>query len=181
MAEEKKYLDRGGLERTWSKIKTYMGNNYAAKSHMHTASQITDFATQVDSRINSKVGDAAIIDYSNQSKSGTDGSTAVGNSSRSISVSLDSIAINNIACIKLTASIIFEVYGMSPIESTEIDITYNINVKFPSGGTYLYNNTFYSGGSAIKTFSKTERLKGNSNGTSYTKSFTSIFEIIRVA
>lgn len=38
----KKYLDGAGLDHTWDKIKSYLGNNYAAKSHTHTASQITD-------------------------------------------------------------------------------------------------------------------------------------------
>lgn len=38
----KKYLDNAGLDHTWDKIKTYLTNNYAAKSHTHTASQITD-------------------------------------------------------------------------------------------------------------------------------------------
>lgn len=156
-----------------------MGNNYAAKSHTHTASQITDFATQVDSRINSKVGDAAIIAYSNQSKSGTDGSTAMNDGSRTISVSLNSIAANNIACIKLTASIAFKVFKNST--SGQAGITYKINVKLPSGGTYFYNNAFYSGGSTIKTFSKTESLTGSYAGVSYTKTFTDNLEIIRVA
>lgn len=157
-----------------------MGNNYAVKSHTHTASQITDFATQVDNRISSKVGDAAIINYSNQSKSGTDGSTTTGNSSRTISVSLDSIAINNIACIRLTASITFKAYSQSSVIKNCV-IAYNINVKLPSGGTYLYNDTLYSGGSTIKTLSNEELFDSTTSGKSYTKSLSGSFEIIRVA
>lgn len=43
----KKYLDNVGLDHTWDKIKTYLTNNYAAKSHTHTASQITDLDTKL--------------------------------------------------------------------------------------------------------------------------------------
>lgn len=41
----KKYLDNVGLDHTWDKIKSYLTSNYAAKSHTHTVSQITDLGS----------------------------------------------------------------------------------------------------------------------------------------
>lgn len=59
-----KYLDDSGLSRMWSKVKTYVSNNYATKSalsdglagkanssHTHTSSQITDLNTQLNKRL----------------------------------------------------------------------------------------------------------------------------------
>ena len=43
----KKYLDNVGLDHTWGKIKAYLTNNYAAKSHTHTANQITDLDAEL--------------------------------------------------------------------------------------------------------------------------------------
>ena len=43
----KKYLDGAGLDHTWDKIKAYLTNNYAAKSHTHTANQITDLDAEL--------------------------------------------------------------------------------------------------------------------------------------
>lgn len=42
----KKYLDGAGLDHMWDKIKSYLGKNYAAKSHTHTANQITDLDSE---------------------------------------------------------------------------------------------------------------------------------------
>lgn len=44
----KKYLDKGGLEHTWTKIKSWVNTQLAGKansSHTHTYSQITDLSS----------------------------------------------------------------------------------------------------------------------------------------
>ena len=48
-----KYLDNAGLDHMWDKIKTYLTNNYAAKSHMHTIAQITNLQTTLNGKANS--------------------------------------------------------------------------------------------------------------------------------
>lgn len=45
---DKNYLDRGGLEHTWAKIKSWVNTQLAGKanlSHTHTYSQITDLSS----------------------------------------------------------------------------------------------------------------------------------------
>lgn len=48
-----KYLDNAGLDRVWDKIKTYLTNNYAVKSHTHTIAQITNLQTTLNGKANS--------------------------------------------------------------------------------------------------------------------------------
>ena len=48
----KKYLDNVGLGRMWNRIKVYLTNNYAAKSHTHTIAQITSLQTTLNGKAN---------------------------------------------------------------------------------------------------------------------------------
>lgn len=125
---EKQYLDKGGLEHTWSKMKTYMGNAYASKSHTHTASQITDFTTQVDNRINSKMPNMSAFVRKRSS-------TYVVNSNRVNSaenVYLPSMAVGEL--------MFFNVYYVRNASGNSA----RAYLKAPSGGTYSFLN-FSSG------------------------------------
>lgn len=168
----------GGLEHAWSKMKTYMGNTYASKSHTHTASQITDFTSQVDNRINSKMGSYASIKYGSQSKTSST-SFSRGTQSLSFTVTLDAMSVNQLAYIKFTA--VLNMTGPNDM-ITNKQAPYTVNVNLPSGGTYWYNGTFYSGGSKLVSKTGTVDLTwipGMSSTISKTESWN--LNIVRVA
>ena len=158
-------------------MKTYMGNAYASKSHTHTASQITDFASQVDSRINSKMGSYASIKYGSQTKNVGAGSFAGNPGTVNGTITLDSIAINQFNFVKMSGTISFTL----SIVFDQWDITTNVTVKLPSGGTYYIEGKGYlSGGSTIET------LSGKASGATGTNktwkwSYSANYNIVRVA
>lgn len=116
-----KYLDGAGLDHMWDKMKAYLGNNYAVKSHTHTASQITDLSVaitsvrQVDTTIDTSV-------------------------SGDISYTIPSMAIKEILTIRI---------NIPKLSSGSASKDYHIYL--PSGGTYflLDFGLAYSGGAQI--------------------------------
>ena len=48
-----KYLDNAGLDHMWDKIKAYLGDSYATKSHTHTIAQIIDLQMTLNGKANS--------------------------------------------------------------------------------------------------------------------------------
>ena len=137
-----KYLDNAGLSRMWTRIKSYLSSNYATKSalssglsgkanssHTHTTSQITNLATYVDGRIDSKL----------PSNSGPD-------------IAIKDMGINQNTTGAKTYTIpsmsIGDLYFCSGYANARSG---SVTVKLPSGGTYLVwapnnpsMNTYYT-------------------------------------
>lgn len=112
-----------------------MGNAYASKSHTHTASQITDFTSQVDSRINSKMPDT---------------STFIKRRNAFVSV-YDNYSSSNPRTITLPSMSVGELM----IFRCKVYQTQTLIVRAPSGGTYsIYSNVVgtISGGSTIARY-----------------------------
>lgn len=137
-----KYLDDSGLSRMWSKVKTYVSNNYATKSalsdglagkanssHTHTSSQITDLQTKLD-KIPTITKSSATANMLNNH------------------YTLPSLAVGEIRFHTLTAN----------------QIHNNRYVKLPSGGTYgIIYEDIISGGYSSETKLEIGVYAGSSN------------------
>ena len=136
-----KYLDDSGLSRMWSKVKTYMSNNYAAKSHTHTIAQITSLQTMLDGKANSSHTHTSSQITDLQTKSirplKTNGTTTT----------LPSINIGEMKAFRVTVPTLGDVY-------------------LPSGGTYIAitpaaSPTFFSENSSQGVVSGGAKLANN--------------------
>lgn len=140
-----KYLDGAGLDHTWDKIKAYLGNNYAAKSHTHTIAQITNLQTTLNGKANSS--------HTHTMAQITDLSSELQNVLH---------VLAHTSSIKTTTNYtlpVIDVYSMKSVSITNTNSNNAKDLYLPNGGNYIalvqrgstFNMHVQSGGSKVET------------------------------
>lgn len=155
-----KYLDQGGLEYLWSKIKSFINT------------KTTEFVT--DATLDSTLDDRLeYINYiSNESVSSQSKSVSSSTYGETKSVSITNSGFEYGKAKRLSLTVTAKVSGNKDL-STPNKIT--VQVKLPSGGTwFLYYESsvyFLSGGSVVTSFSAIAGLYGSEATTTKTYTF----------
>lgn len=133
----KKYLDNVGLGRMWNRIKAYLTNNYAAKSHTHTIAQITNLQTTLDGKANKATTLAGYGITDAYTKTESDGRYYRPAANRSLSGILSTTS-ETVALAAMDNHTVIQNVSLSVTGSPRRNRTYTLTA--PSGGTYYVEN-----------------------------------------
>lgn len=133
----KKYLDGAGLDHMWDKIKSYLTSNYAAKSHTHTITQITNLQTTLNGKANKATTLAGYGITNAYTKTESDGRYYRPAANRSLSGIL-STTNKTVALAAMDNHTVIQNVSLTVTGSPRRNRTYTLTA--PSGGTYYIEN-----------------------------------------